>query len=209
MARLTRKFLKALGVEDESKMDEIIEAHRETVDALTAERDQYKADVEKYKPDAEKLPAIQKQLDEMKNNGDPYEDKYNQLKQEYDNYKTGIENEKVMAKKTAAYKKLLKEAGVSEKRIDAVLKVSNDIINGIEFDDKDEVKNSKDITTKVKDEWADFIEISGTRGADVSTPPSGNGTGGTGGGAGLSRAAQIAMKHNQSIWGVAPSKEEN
>ena len=48
---LTRKFLKALGIEDE-KVDEIISAHTETVDALKAERDGYKAD-------AEKLPGVQ------------------------------------------------------------------------------------------------------------------------------------------------------
>ena len=40
---LTRKMLKAMGIEDE-KIDQIIEAHTETVDALKVERDQYKED---------------------------------------------------------------------------------------------------------------------------------------------------------------------
>ena len=47
---LTRKMLKAMGIEDE-KIDQIIEAHSETVDALKEQRDQYKAD-------AEKLPEV-------------------------------------------------------------------------------------------------------------------------------------------------------
>ena len=52
---LTRRALKAMGIEDE-KIDEIITMHTETVDGL-------KADVAKYKADAETLPGIQKQLE--------------------------------------------------------------------------------------------------------------------------------------------------
>ena len=39
---LTRRSLKAMGIEDE-KIDEIIAAHAETVDALKEQRDNYKA----------------------------------------------------------------------------------------------------------------------------------------------------------------------
>ena len=53
---LTRKFLSALGIEEE-KAEQIIAAHTETVDGLKAERD-------KYKEDAEKLPATQNELAE-------------------------------------------------------------------------------------------------------------------------------------------------
>ena len=38
---LTRKMLKAMGIEEE-KIDQIIEAHTETVDALKADRDKLK-----------------------------------------------------------------------------------------------------------------------------------------------------------------------
>ena len=40
---LTRKMLKAMGIEEE-KIDQIIEAHSETVDSLKADRDTYKED---------------------------------------------------------------------------------------------------------------------------------------------------------------------
>ena len=40
---LTRKFLSALGIE-EAKIDEIISAHADTVNALKEQRDSYKAD---------------------------------------------------------------------------------------------------------------------------------------------------------------------
>ena len=55
---LTRKMLKAMGIEDE-KIDQIIEAHTETVDALKEERDT-------YKEDASKLTAVQKELETAK-----------------------------------------------------------------------------------------------------------------------------------------------
>ena len=51
---LTRKFLTALGV-DADKIDEIITAHTDTVEALKEERDKYKAD-------AELLPNVQEEL---------------------------------------------------------------------------------------------------------------------------------------------------
>ena len=52
---LTRKFLKAMGIEEE-KIEEIISAHSETVTGL-------KEEAEKYKADAEKLPSVQAALD--------------------------------------------------------------------------------------------------------------------------------------------------
>ena len=68
---LSRKFLSALGIEAD-KIDEIISAHTETVDALKEERDKYKAD-------ADKLPGVQKELDDLKktaNDADGYKKKY-------------------------------------------------------------------------------------------------------------------------------------
>ena len=55
---LTRKFLAALGIEAE-KVDEIITAHAETVDALKAERDEYKANAEAYAGEQKKVKESQ------------------------------------------------------------------------------------------------------------------------------------------------------
>ena len=59
---ITRKFLKAMGIEDD-KIEQIIDAHTETVDGL-------KADVDKYREDALKLPDVQKELNDLKAAGD-------------------------------------------------------------------------------------------------------------------------------------------
>ena len=59
---LTRKMLKAMGIEDE-KIDQIIEEHVESIDGLKAERD-------RYKTGAEEAEGLRKQLEEAKAAGE-------------------------------------------------------------------------------------------------------------------------------------------
>ena len=196
---LTRKFLTAMGIEAD-KVDEIISAHAETVDALKEERDKAKNDRDKYKADAEKLPDVEKELNDLKEkvkegNKDPYEPKYNDLKAEYDKYKADIEAKETTAKKSAAYRKFLKDQGVSEKRLDAVLKVSD--ISAIELTDDGNIKDADTRAEAVKKEWADFIETKGEKGADTETPP--NNTGGNTDKP--SRGALLAQKYNEQKYG--------
>lgn len=168
---LTRKFLSALGIEAE-KVDEIINAHTETVDALKADRDQYKSD-------AEKLPKVQAELDDIKKASEgmdgknPFEVKYNVLKEEFDQYKADVEAKETTAKKMAAYKALLKEAGISEKRIDAVLKVSD--VEGLKLDKDGKAEGAADLVNSIKTEWADFITTETSAGAQTANPPKNTG----------------------------------
>lgn len=167
---LTRKFLSALGI-DEEKAEQIISAHLETVDPLKAERD-------KYKEDAEKLPNVQAELDEFKKNAnsgqeDSFKVKYEAIKEDFEEFKKGIEEQKLSAKKEEAYKQILKDAGVSEKRISSILKVSD--IGSLEFDDEGNVKDLDKLTESIKAEWSDFIQTPKTEGANVANPPSNNG----------------------------------
>ena len=174
---LTRKFLSAMGIEDD-KIDEIINAHRETVDGL-------KDEAEKYKADAEKLQSAQKELKEAREamaNGDksPYKVKYEakveeitELQKQFDDFKADVEAKAITAKKTDAYRKLLKEAGVSEKRIDAVLRVSP--IDDLEIDKDGNAKDAEKLTEAIKSEWADFIVDVSEQGAKTATPPDNNG----------------------------------
>ena len=165
---LTRKMLKAMGIEDE-KVEQIIEAHTETVTALKDERDAFKAD-------AEKLPAVQKELDELKatdNKEDTYKVKYDALKEEFDSFKKEQSEKELRVKKEQAYKVLLQEAGVSEKRVDAVLKVSD--IDSIELEEDGSVKDADNLKKGIETEWADFIVRKETQGTQTSTPPQGSG----------------------------------
>lgn len=161
---LTRKLLKGMGLTDE-QVDTIIEAHTDTVDGL-------KTDLEKYKGDAAKLPGVQKELDDLKAAGDGgYKEKYEKEKADFDKYKADQAAKETRVAKTNAYRDLLKAAGVSEKRIPAILKVTD--LNSVELEG-DKVKDADKITEGVKTEWADFIESSNTSGANTSTPPANN-----------------------------------
>ena len=168
---LTRKMLKAMGIEEE-KIDQIIDAHTETVDALKADRDN-------FKEGAEKLPSVQRELDELKaaaekDGKDPYRVKYEALKEEFDKFKQDIEAKETTAKKEAAYKALLKAAGVSEKRIDAVLKVTD--LDSFKLTAEGKFEGENELIKGIKDEWSDFIVTTAKAGAETATPPaSGNG----------------------------------
>lgn len=166
----TRKFLTALGIEAD-KVDEIIAAHTEVTDALKAERD-------KYKTDAEELPQTKAELEKLqeaakKADKDAYKVKYEAIKEEFDEYKKGIEEKETTAKKTSAYRQLLKDAGISEKRIPAVLKVSD--IDSLQLDENGKPKDAEKLTEAIKAEWSDFIQTTRTEGAKVATPPANGG----------------------------------
>lgn len=70
------------------------------------------------------------------------------------------------------YKALLKEAGISEKRLDAILKVTD--LDGMEykdgaFTDVDKLKEA------IKNDWSDFIVTTETKGVDTPKPSSNDG----------------------------------
>ena len=166
---LTRKFLSALGIE-EAKIDEIISAHADTVNALKEQRDGYKAD-------ADKLPAVQKQLDDLKSSQsgeDPYKAKYEKKAKEFDDYKKGVEAKELKRSKSTAYKQVLKELKASH--IDSILKASQAELDKIELDENGKIKDVDKLKEAIKKEWSDFIVAEGQQGANTATPPASEGS---------------------------------
>lgn len=162
---LTRKLLKGMGLNEE-QIDSIIDAHLDTVDGL-------KKDIENYKGDAEKLPGVQKELNDLKAAGDGgYKEKYEKEKKAFEDFKTAQTEKETRAAKEKAYTEFLKTIGVSEKRIPSIIKVTD--LNSVELEG-DKVKDADNkLSESVKTEWADFIEVSDTSGADTNTPPANN-----------------------------------
>lgn len=164
---LTRRMLKAMGIEDE-KIDQIIDAHTETVDALKEERDD-------YKKDADKLSGVQKELDDLKKSGGDWQTKYEKEHTDFEAYKDAQTAKETKAAKDKAYRALLAEAGIPEKRLDTILKVTN--LDGIELDADGKIKDAAKHTETVKSEYSDFIVTTTERGANVATPPAGGSSG--------------------------------
>ena len=164
---LTRKALKAMGLSDE-QVDSVIEMHTETVDALKEQRDAYKID-------ADRLPALQTELNQLKeqyadqDGKNPFEVKYNALKEDFEKFKTETSEKETARRTKEAYRDLLKSAGISEKRIDPILKVTD--LKGMKLNGDGKLENAEDLTNTIKTEWADFIATEGKEGADVPNPP--------------------------------------
>lgn len=178
---LTRKMLKAMGIEEE-KIDQIIEAHSETVDSLKADRDT-------YKEDAEKLKTVQKELDDLKAKGDDgWKEKHDKLKGEFDTYKKDVEAKETHSKKVEAYKTILKDAGLSEKGIEKAIKYAE--WDKIELEADGKLKGASDHIKAAKEEWAEYVTTTTTTGAKTSTPPANNG----GSGNGKTREEILAIK---------------
>lgn len=166
---LTRKMLKAMGIEEE-KIDQIIEAHTETVDG-------FKDKLNDYKDKAEKYDGVKKELDDLKDGDNDWQKKYEKEHSDFEAYKTDITAKETKRTKEHAYRELLRGAGVSEKRLDAILKVTN--LDSVELDKDGKIKDADKHTETVKTEWADFVETTSTQGANTATPPANAGKGTT------------------------------
>ena len=121
------------------------------------------------------LKAEKHDAEDKATSAEKWKTKYDALKDDFDAYKKDISAKESKATRSNAYKELLKQAGISEKRLDAVLKVSD--IDSLEMGDDGKFKDSDKILEGIKSEWADFITTTEKKGAETSTPPSNNGGG--------------------------------
>lgn len=161
---LTKKMLKGMDIPDD-KIELIFDAHAESLAGVTADRDKYKAD-------SEELTKVKKELVKAQAAAEEAETTAEQLKKvraEFADYKAEVENKATTAAKEKAYRNLLKEAGVSEKRFDAIVKVTD--VSCFELDDDGKIKDSKKAVDSIKQEWADFIVTTKEQGAPTPKPP--------------------------------------
>lgn len=122
------------------------------------------------------------------------EEKYNKLKTEYDAYKNEQEAKALRTEKENAYKEMLKNIGIPEKRIPVILKT----VNFDELDFKDgKFDKADDIEKTAKEEWADFIVTAKETGVDSAKPPENNG----GKENKPSRAAELARRYQEQMYG--------
>lgn len=162
---LTRKLLESLGIESD-KVTTIIEAHAETVDALKAQIGDLKSNADKYETTKADLDKVKAELDTLK--GSDWQKKYEKEHADFEAFKTETNAKESKNAKETAYRELLSNAGVSEKRIASIMKVTN--LDSIEIADG-KIKDADKLTESIKTEWADFIVTSGTKGANTPKPP--------------------------------------
>lgn len=198
---LTRKFLKAMGIEDE-KIDQIIEAHSSTVDALKDQIDTLKADAGQTEETKTKLAELQKQLDKANADleaaeKDGWKEKYDTLKREFEDYKSSVTAKETKAAKEAAVRAYYQEKGITGKSLDIAMRGSGAEIDALELGKDGKIKDAAALDSLVKGDFAGLVSTTVTNGADTPTPPANN----AGQQTPNTRAAQIAAQYHANLYG--------
>ena len=124
---LTRKFLQGMGLSDE-QVDSIVEMHTDTTDAL-------KEEIKKYKESAEKLPAVQKELDDLKAKGDDgWKEKHDAVKKEFDDFKQAQTDKETKAAKEKAARAYFESKNIEGANLNIAMRSSAAEIDALELD---------------------------------------------------------------------------
>ena len=167
---LTRKMLKAMGIEDE-KIDQIIDAHTETVDGL-------KDKLRTAEEDSKKLKDVQKEVDDLKEKGDGnenYKEKYEKEKKAFEDYKKDVEGKAAAEAKEKAARAYFEGKGITGTNLEIALRGSKEEISGLELDGE-KIKDAKALDDLISGTYKGLVGKKQTQGAGTDTPP-GNGGG--------------------------------
>lgn len=176
MAKFTRAEIRNILGEacTEEIENRLVALHLGVVDPL-------KDDLTKYKADAEKLPGVQKELDDLKAQGDGgYKAKYEAEHKAFWDYKANVDAEKTTAAKEKALETALKKVGIADKRLQSVVRLckGDGLLDKLQLDEKGTIKDSDKLETSLKESYSDYIVTTSTQGANTPNPPAGNGGGG-------------------------------
>lgn len=188
---LTRSMLKGMNLTEE-QVGAIIDAHKETVDALKEQRDSYKAD-------AEKLVSVQKELDGYKN-GKDWKAEYDKLDKSFKDYKSDIASKEALATKKRLYRAVLDELKVNKD--DADLIIAGTDFGTITLDDNGKLADADGLRKTVGEKYKRYIPTVKDKNADVDNPPKDQGNNGAN-----PRAAEIAAKFHERRYGAAPARD--
>ena len=188
---LSRRMLSAMGLEAD-KIEQIIEAHTETVtglkqqnadlsDQLAKAKETGSADSDKWKEVQDKYDALVKQV-EADNKAREGKD-YDALKKEYEDYKAEVQEKAVKSAKEKAVRGLLSDMNMSDKGIYMFMEYGYPKIS-VELDEDGKPKNATAIRQVVKKDFGEYIPKIETKGADTKQPP----TDGKGGASALTKA---------------------
>lgn len=194
----SREFLKSLSLTDD-QVTAIIQEHTSVTDALKAQRDKAKEEAAEYKKTADKLPDVQKELDELKS-GEDFKTKYEQEHKDFEDYKSEIAKNEQLTKVKAAYRKLLADEHINEKRLDAVIKLTD--FSEMKLDKDGNLENLDGLKKTIADEWGEYKTTVKEVKPKVATPPKDGSTG-----TGMSRARELAQKYHEQRYGKPAGKE--
>lgn len=168
---ILKKHVDESGNISAAKFSDVVNAINSAVGKEFVEKKRYNDKL----TEIDALKGEKQNAEDKATSAEKWKTKYDALKDDFEAYKKDITAKETKATRSNAYKELLKQAGISEKRLDTVLKVSD--IDSLEMGEDGKFKDSDKILENIKNEWADFITTTETKGAETSTPPSNNGGG--------------------------------
>jgi len=127
-----------------------------------------------------------------------WEKKYEALKAEYEGFKADTEAKSKLDSVKAAYRKLLKDSGIDERRIDTIIRAT--AFDGMKLDANGQLEGADALKKSIDADWGDFKVTTSTQGAQVATPPK------TDNGGANSRAAELARAYHERRYGKAPEQ---
>lgn len=161
----TREFIRKLAKESD------VELPKEFIDSIISEHTTSR--------DAYSEEQVKQALENNKTSNIKVEDteEYKSLKKKFDDFKTETVAKETRQAKERAVREFYKAIGISEKRIDAVMKVTN--LDSFELDNDGKLIDKDKHEKTAKAEWSDFIETTTTHGAQTANPPANHGGAGS------------------------------
>lgn len=192
---LTRKFLKALNVED-AAIEEIITAHTEVLEAVKSERDE-----ERKK--AAKADELKAELDALKKDiGEKYVTKetYDKAVKDLADFKADVDNKAKASAIDKAVRAYLTENKITGNNQDIAVMAMSEITKNLELDGE-KIKDTKALDELIGGKFKAMQDGENvTINKNVPTPPANNGAPEPK----PSRARELAAQMHATMFGEAP-----
>lgn len=163
---LTRKMLKEIGIDDD-KIDQIIEAHAETVSVL-------KSKVADGEAVSEELETANKKIADLeaaaKTGNYEYKEKYEIEHAAFEKYKGEQTEKEIKAAKNSAAKSYFKSKNIDEKYMNIAIKAASKEIDALELDNG-EIKDTSSLDALINSDYSSFVQSKVTVGANTANPP--------------------------------------
>jgi hypothetical protein len=105
----------------------------------------------------------------IQNDAKKFKADYEKERADFEIFRNEQKKKDLKVAKERAFRNIIGAAGIAEKRIDAVLRISN--LDDLELDEAGIPQNCEILTEKIREEFPEFIVTSKEMGATVMTPP--------------------------------------
>lgn len=157
-----RKWLEEIVDDQEltakEKVQKIMDEHLTVFNPVKDERDNLKT----------QAADLQKQLEDA-TSGENWQEKFEKEHTAFEDFKKKTAEDAHAANVRSAYRKLLAEEKIPEKRLDAILKVTD--LSKVKLDKDGSIENAEELRKAINDEWSEFKTTVTEKGAVVEKPP--------------------------------------